>query len=175
MKLPIQKTALVLLVIFIQACGTAHIQSNTVSEDLSKNTSAYISEVDIQSKEQNGDSLAMNRTIEVYAEEKLTSLITSSNYSLLKSPVEANSTSLAFKINLNIIYGSRAARYWAGFGAGKGSVKSLLEVTDSETGTIKYSSSGESDLTMGAFGGSMESVIKQNIDKLINGYLTSLK
>ena len=74
---------------------------------------------------------------------------------------------LAFKLDLDIRYGSRAAR---GFGAGKGTVNSTFEVIDSVSGEVKYRATGASDLAVGAFGGSMESVIEKNIDALLDGY-----
>lgn len=175
MKLNLLKVSLVLLVVVLQACGTAHVQPNFVSEDLGRYTSAYISKIDIQSAEQNNDSLDMNKKMEVYAKEKLAELIEKNQYALVTDPNNSNKSSLEFSLDLDIVYGSRAARYWAGFGAGKGSVISTFEVVDSKSGEVKYSSSGASDLAMGLFGGSMAAVIKQNIDKLINEYVAASK
>jgi hypothetical protein len=82
------------------------------------------------------------------------------------------SPTLLFKFKSEINYGSRAAR-WAsgGFGsAGKGTVSSKFEVTDSLSGNIVHSASAESDLKAGAFGGGMESTIQENIDELLDAF-----
>ena len=79
-------------------------------------------------------------------------------------------SSLLFDLDIDIVYGNRAARYFIGFGAGKGTMRSVLTVKDKATGKIVYSATGASDLTIGAFGGSMESVIKNGIDKILEGF-----
>ena len=159
---------LLLTTFLLQACGTAHIQPTAYSNDLDQYDTAYISSINIQSREQNGDSLEMNKKMEQYAQKKLGELFSENRYQQVDGPGEA--ASLAFNLKLDIIYGSRAARYWGGFGAGKGSVNSTIEVVDSKTQEVKFSSSGASDLSMGAFGGSMEAVIKQNIELLLMRY-----
>ena len=106
--------------------------------------------------------------MEEYARVKLNELILKNGYQ--ENAGSTDEASLGFNLELDIIYGSRAARYWGGFGAGKGSVNSTFEVIDSKTKQTKYSTSAASDLAMGAFGGSMEAVIKKNIDKLLDSY-----
>ncbi len=55
-------------------------------------------------------------------------------------------------------------------GAGKGSVASVLMVTDSQTGEDKFRAAADSDMTMGAFGGDMEAVLKKNVRALVDQY-----
>ena len=60
--------------------------------------------------------------------------------------------------------------YYRFHAPGKGTVNSTFEVIDSVSGEVKYRATGASDLAVGAFGGSMESVIEKNIDALLDGY-----
>ena len=159
--------SVIVLCIILQACGTAHINQGLRSEDISQYANAFV-EVEVRSTEQKDDAIEMNRKMEEYATRKLSELI--QNTHKLVDPGDRGLETLAFKIGLDIRYGSRAARYWAGFGAGKGSVNSTFEVVDSDTGEVKYRATGESDLAVGAFGGSMQSVISKNIDALVEGY-----
>jgi len=54
-----------------------------------------------------------------------------------------------------------------GFGAGAGSCIIRLTLKDSSTAEVKYEVENESDLAIGAFGGSMEKLIKKNIRNTI--------
>ena len=152
---------------FIQACGSAHIEYGVRSPDIDQYASGY-AEVDVSSIEENDDTVAMNKKMEGYATQKLDELIMGGHKLVASS--DGGVGTLAFKIDLDIRYGSRAARYWGGFGAGKGTVNSTFEVIDSLSGEVKYRATGASDLAVGAFGGSMESVIEKNIDALLDGY-----
>ncbi len=75
--------------------------------------------------------------------------------------------SLTLDSTINLVYGSRALRYWVGFGAGAGSCIIRLTLKDSSTAEVKYEVENESDLAIGAFGGSMEKLIKKNIRNTI--------
>lgn len=173
MKSNILKVTIILcFVVFMQACGTVHhIQPGITSQDINKYANAYIAKIDISSKEQSAGPIKVNEKMRAYAKQRLEELIKRSAYKQVTSLDSSNEGILAFKLEIKIVYGSRGARYWGGgLGAGKGTVNSTLEVVDSVSGDIKYSASGASELTMGSYGGSMEPVIKQNIDKLLNGY-----
>ncbi len=73
-------------------------------------------------------------------------------------------------LDIDMVYGSRAKRYWGGFGAGRGSVDSVLTVSDNQTGEQKFRAVAESDLSVGGFGGSMEAVLKENVRELVDQY-----
>ena len=77
---------------------------------------------------------------------------------------------MVVSLDVDLVYGNRAARYFGGFGAGKGSVDSVLSVMDPSTKVVKFKAVSESDLSMGAFGGDMQSVLKSNIKELIKQY-----
>lgn len=168
MKFKVSSVIILAMLSLLQSCGSAHVKPNIVSGDLNEYATASISSINIESREQNGDSLEMNRAMEAYAREKLGLLISENLY--IEQTAAAVDGHLEFNLEMDIVYGSRAARYWVGFGAGKGTVRSSFTVVDSKTKQVKYSSTGESDLAMGAFGGSMEAVIKKNIDKLLEGF-----
>jgi hypothetical protein len=158
------------VVVLLQACGAAHVKPGTSSDSLGSFSSAYIDEIKFHSQEQNGDSLEMNKKMEQYAESELNRIIKSKSYRVIEKSSAGTEKALAFKLDVSIVYGSRAARYFVGFGAGKGSVNSQLQVVDSTSNEVVYSASAESDLSVGGFGGSMEAVIRQNIEKLLATY-----
>jgi hypothetical protein len=63
-------------------------------------------------------------------------------------------------------------RYWVGFGAGKGSATITLTARDGASGQEKYKDVRTVELTMGAFGGSFEDMIKARIGEQIQQFTT---
>ncbi len=161
--------AVACVVMLLQACGTAHIKPGAVAEDLSLYKNAYIGSVDLSSKEADAEVDATNKKMKSYATMRLAETIQSNAFTLVSSNTDLQN-SLLFDLDIDIVYGNRAARYFIGFGAGKGTMRSVLTVKDKTTGKVVYSATGASDLSVGAFGGSMESVIKNGIDKLLQGF-----
>lgn len=150
----------------LASCASVEVREITIVETISSFNTAYISKIEVNSKETNGDAIDTNNLLKNYAENKLKKLI-SMNY-------EENTSSqskgrLALKIKIDIVYGNRALR-WLSPGKGQGSVNSVLEVRDSTADHVLYHSSAESILTMGAAGGSMKAVVEKNIDKLLKSY-----
>jgi len=77
---------------------------------------------------------------------------------------------LTVSLDVDITYGNRALRYWAGFGAGKGGVDSVLTINDSQDQTEKFRAVADSDLSVGAFGGDIGKVFRKNIEGLLQQY-----
>jgi hypothetical protein len=107
---------------------------------------------------------------ESFSRDELESYVNESHYQLMNEAPVSGEKALVVNLDIDLVYGNRAARYWGGFGAGKGSVDSVLTVTDSQTGEEKFRAVAESDLAMGAFGGDMGSVLKGNIKQLVDQY-----
>jgi hypothetical protein len=160
--------SVVIIAMLLQACGSAHVRQGSIHENIGSYKQAYISEISVTSKEQNVDALDMNQRMQEYAKERIEEIISSNSYEVISKTTAGKA--LAFKLTISVVYGNRAARYFGGFGAGKGTVSSRLQVVDSKTNAVVYSASAESELSVGAFGGSMETVLQENIDKLLDTY-----
>ena len=158
----------------VSGCGAAHVRKELQAFDLDRYEKVYISDVRVYSLEKSAkDNKALLAKIEewkVFARKELESYVKDSRYELLKNPPTANESVLLADLDIKVAYGNKALRYWVGFGAGSGGVDSTLTVTDSRTGEKKFIAKGESDLSMGAFGGNMEAVLKSNIENLIKQY-----
>ncbi len=165
---------LLLLVATMNGCGVAHIRTEVESSDLHQYDKMFISVVDVHSQEvaaQDNEEL-QDKMVEweAFSRAELEGYINDSHYQLMSEPPTSTDKALVAILDIDMVYGSRAARYWAGFGAGKGSVSSVLTVTDSQTGEEKFRAVAESDMAMGAFGGDMGSVLKKNIEDLVAQY-----
>ena len=152
----------------------AHVRTDLASSDLHQYDKVFISEINVHSQElaaQNNAVLQsqMNEW-EVFARGELENYVNDSHYKLLNQRPASTEKALIVNLDIDLVYGNRALRYWVGFGAGKGSVNSVLIVTDNQTGNEKFRAVSESDLSMGGFGGDMESVLKQNIRELVDQY-----
>ena len=161
-------------IFILTACGTAHVRTEKVTTDLHDYNFIYIDKVDVHSQEK---SAASNKDLqkkmiewEKFARTELESYVHKSRYELSKSKSENQLVTLFVNLDVDLVYGNRAARYFGGFGAGKGSVDSILTVVDPSTNDVKFHAVSESDLSMGAFGGDMQGVLKSNIKKLIQQY-----
>lgn len=170
-----KKTLLLSLsALILSACGTAHIRTETHKNDLHDYEKIYINKVDIHSQEKSAESNDKLQSSmikwELFARKELENYVERSKYSLAKSLDDKPASTLVVDLDIDLVYGNRAARYFGGFGAGKGSVDSVLTAIDPITDDIKFHAIAESDLSMGAFGGSMQKVLKNNIKKLIQHY-----
>ena len=165
---------LLLLVLTLYGCGAAHVRTDMESTDLHQYENVFISEVRVYSEEdgaeQNEKLQAEMKGWEVFARGELENYVNDSHYQLVSQAPASIDKALILDLEIKMTYGSRALRYWVGFGAGKGSVASVLMVTDSQTGEDKFRAAADSDMTMGAFGGDMEAVLKKNVRALVDQY-----
>ena len=161
-------------VVTLSGCGAAHVRTDTASADIHQYEKVFISEVDVHSQEEsaqdNAELQANMDEWEIFARGELESYVNDSHYQLLTDPPGATDKALIINLDIDIVYGSRALRYWVGFGAGKGSVDSVLTVSDNQTGEQKFRAMAESDLSVGGFGGDMEKVLKKNVSELVDQY-----
>ena len=165
---------LLLLVTTLYGCGVAHVRTDVASSDLHQYDKVFISEVNVHSQEaaaqDNAVLQAQMDEWEVFARGELENYVNDSHYQLISQPPAITEKALIINLDIDLTYGNRALRYWVGFGAGKGGVDSVLMATDSETGDEKFRAVAESDLSVGAFGGDMEAILKQNIKELVDQY-----
>ena len=165
---------LLLLVLTLYGCGAAHVRTDMASADIHQYEKIFISEVDVHSQEEsarnNTELQAKMDEWEIFARGELEAYVNDSHYQLLAEPPGAAEKALIINLDIDMVYGSRAKRYWVGFGAGRGSVDSVLTVSDSQTGEQKFRAVAESDLSVGGFGGNMEEVLKKNVRELVDQY-----
>jgi hypothetical protein len=158
----------------LSGCGVAHVRTEIESTDLHQYDNVFIDVVDVHSQEVNAESNEKLQTKmiewESFARAELEGYVNESHYQLLNKLPETPDSTLVVNLDIDLVYGSRAARYWAGFGAGKGSVDSVLTVSDPITKETKFRAVSESDLSMGGFGGDMQAVLKNNIKTLVEQY-----
>ena len=165
---------LLIIIGTLYGCGAAHVRTEMASPDLHQYGKVFISDVRVYSKEEaakdNVELQAKMREWELFARNELEGYVKNSHYQLIDQIPSGTQQILFFDLDINLTYGNRALRYWVGFGAGKGGVYSVLTASDSKTGEEKLRAVAESDLAMGAFGGDMQTVLKDNIKKLVDQY-----
>lgn len=170
---------LLLLVLTLYGCGPTHVRSEHVrteleSADIHQYEKVFISKVDVDSQEETArDNVKLQDKMdewEMFARGELEGYVTDSHYQLLPEAPGAAEKALIMNLDIDMVYGSRAKRYWVGSGAGRGSVDSVLTVSDSRTGEQKFRAVAESSLSVGGFGGDMEEVLKNNVRKIVDQY-----
>lgn len=177
-KSKIQKTVItffcVLFFVTVAGCGKAHLNTIKETTDISAYNEIHVLNTEIYSHEQQEKLQSLNQEFAQFSKEEIVRALTQkSKFSIVE---ELNSAPglLVIESTVHIVYGSRALRYWVGFGAGKGSVVINLKLKDSISGEIKYELESKSDLSVGTFGGSMDKVIKNSITKVIKQFVEKL-
>ncbi len=164
----------VLFFVTVTGCGKAHFKTIKEATDLSAYNDIYVSNTVISSHEQEENFQALNvEFAQFYKDEVVNAVAQKSQYSLIEAPA-SSAASLVIESSINIIYGSRALRYWVGFGAGKGSVVINMKLKDAAASEVMFELESKSDLSVGAFGGSMDKVIKNSIKKIVRQFVAKL-
>ena len=168
------RLTILFVIAMLHGCGAAHVRTDMESTDLHQYDDVFISTVRVHSEEdganQNEELQAEMREWSVFARGVLEGYVNDSHYQLLSQPPASTDKALILNVDIEMTYGNRALRYWAGFGAGKGSVDSVLTATDNLTEASKFQAVANSDLSMGAFGGDMEAVLMKNVEALVDQY-----
>ncbi len=110
---------------------------------------------EVVSREKNENALSLNKQWEDMARGELQILPANKRISD-KPDATAN-----ISCRVDIVYGSRAARYFVGFGAGSGSVAVAIEMRD--CGGVRYATNSKAHLGGGVFGADMAHVIRSPI------------
>lgn len=123
--------------------------------------------VEVSSTETNEDATALNDKWRKMAAEKLTASLDKRGIAL------GGESQGVVECKIDVRYGSRALRYFVGFGAGKGSIRVVISLRDPNGGQ-RYSVQAKADLAVGAFGGSMSSVASDTIDSAVADFVSRL-
>jgi hypothetical protein len=115
----------------------------------------------------NAELQAKMRQWETEARSSLSKALAEKGYQVLDGAPVAATDPQTVDLDVDLQYGNRAMRYFVGFGAGKGHVRSTMNIKDM-AGRVLFESAADSDLAMGGFGGDMGSVFRANIEKLLS-------
>lgn len=166
----VRRILAVIVATTVVGCGAPHLrpQSSAATE---LPASAYIGRVTVSSQEEAAKSnVALQAKMQGWAVEarsRLLQALTTKGYHVVSEAPAQSGATLIWNLDVDVQYGSRAMRYWVGFGAGKGSVHSTLVIDDGAK-SERYRSGVDSDLDMGAFGGDIGQVMHANLDELMN-------
>jgi uncharacterized lipoprotein YajG len=152
----------------LAGCGAAHLRpQEQAAAGLAQQ--AVIGAVTVASQEEaaksNPELQKKLAEWQVYAREQLREGLASRGYQVVEAGA-APAGALVWDLDADVQYGNRALRYFVGFGAGKGHVRTTLVVRDAAK-QEKYRAGADSDLAMNVFGGDMGKVLRTNITKLV--------
>jgi len=153
------------LVLVLGACGHTHtdVLKQPQSEAPVSVQSATIAPVEVKSREDDADSLALNQQWAKAATEELQKLMAE------KRIAERDAAGASIVCQIAVVYGSRALRYFVGFGAGAGSVSIDIELKDAQGATL-YAAKSTADLKVGLFGGDMSQISRDAIAKAVRDF-----
>ncbi|GAB1266190.1 hypothetical protein NBRC116493_34730 [Aurantivibrio infirmus] len=171
-----KNTALLLLaslLTMLVGCGSVHTRTDIAGESLDQYKIAYIVEPKVYSMEEAAET---NKALQdklwswkSFAQKDLESYFHGNGYKVVFDlPNVYTQEIMMVDLDVNVKYGNRALRYWVGFGAGAGSVDSVLKIMDLESGEELFKAVAESDLSVGRYGGDVGAVVKKNIQALVN-------
>lgn len=152
-------------------CGRAKVKFLKAPESGSSYKNIQVGDVVVTSDKQGEKYDDLNTKFASYAKETFIKVLKTKG---IYNVAEGSSTDVfTLESKTDIAYGSRALRYFVGFGAGTGYCTTILEVKDS-SGEVKIKTETKSKLSMGGFGGSMDKVIKNNIKLAIKRLVSQL-
>ena len=162
------------IVTFVSGCGQPHVRTIKELMDTSNYSNIYVANAEVSSKEQTDVAKGLNQKFSKFAtDEMVRALKQKSAYAVVGNISPAPKTLVA-ETTIDIAYGSRALRYWVGFGAGSGSITVNTKLKDSLSSEIKLEMETRGNLSVGAFGGSMEAVIMDSIKEGISKFVAKL-
>lgn len=168
----------VLVIALISACATTKQGSFSSSDDMKLYKLFQISELSLSSDQSDDGANEANERIKKFYQEAISKAVSSNNGSIVPSSLPHSPSEkkiLVVDASLDVHYGSRALRYWVGFGAGKGYAKITLTAKDGGTGQEKYNDVRTVELVMGTFGGSFEAMIKAKMGEQIQQFTNNLR
>jgi hypothetical protein len=153
--------------LFFSGCGASHMMLVKQPDHLTMPQSVSVAKVEFTAEDADQDDLPNNEKIKKAAADEILALLAQKKIAVA---ADAHPT-IACRIKMT--YGSRALRYWVGFGAGKGSIDVDLEMKD-EKGTILYATNAKADLAIGAFGGDMTDVAVKAVKDAVADFGTRI-
>lgn len=144
----------------------------------------FVETPDVKSEEQTEEALAKDAKYVTYLHDALVEAIRSripktasgaDRFEIVDaSASNGGAGTLVVSSKLRIVYGSRAARWVVGFGAGKGSVELSLRLVDPGSRDEKLEVHGSARLSIGILGGSMDNTITDVIDQAAEDFADSI-
>jgi hypothetical protein len=128
----------------LYACGGVHHRIATQPQNIPALKQVKLLPVEVSSKEQNSDALSLNDQWKKIATDELQTLLDAKNI------MATNNSDTTVGCRIDVVYGSRALRYFVGFGAGAGHMRVTIELKDKH-GTVLYAMNSEADLAMGGW------------------------
>jgi len=147
----------------LYACGTVHHRVAAPPQNVSAVKQVKLLPVEVSSKENNPDALALNEQWKKIASNELQALLD------VKKITVTDSGEATVGCFIDVVYGSRAMRYLVGFGAGAGHMNVALELKDKQ-GAVLYATDSKADLGAGAFGGDMSEVARNTIEEAVKKF-----
>ncbi len=155
MKKFVQIALITAFVYGLFACGSVNHRIAVQPQNNLSLKQVKLMPVEVISKEQNSDALALNAQCKEIATYELQILLQDKNISL-------NNSDIVVDCLIYVVYGDRALRYCVGFGAGSGYMSVTIELKNVQ-GTVLYATNSQAVLTMGLFGGDMSQVARNTI------------
>jgi len=165
----------ILFLSMVNGCGGAHIVTMPAHVDIANYNMVYVEEADVASAKQNEKINEANARHAQYARELIITALQEKGRLEILSDIGTTPDSLTLQTTMRIVYGSRAARYLVGYGAGSGSISITMKLVDSTSGEVKLEVNGNSTLAIGLFGGDMDGVIRKNIKRVVNEFVAQLQ
>ncbi len=159
----LQAVAISTAALMLSACGRVHSRVTTQPDELVIIKQVSSVSVKVTSEEQDQDLLELNEQWKNMATDELRSMLSA------KRIASSDDGDVIVECLIEVVYGSRALRYFVGFGAGTGHFRVAIELKDRE-GKVRYSTLSEADLSVGAFGGSMDKVAKKSIKAAVKEF-----
>lgn len=147
----------------LSACGGVHSVVSRQPTGIDGIRAVAIAPVEVVSKEQNANALALNAQWKKSCEEELQSLFAGKKISV------SSDSPATVACRINVVYGNKALRYWVGFGAGSGGLTVTIELKD-RGGNVQYATESRADLAVGAFGGNMSEVARKAIQTAVKEF-----
>jgi hypothetical protein len=156
------------------ACGHAHVRVNMPPAKQADFSRMQLGEVLVASPEEAAKTNAAlqekMRGWRALAQDELTKAVARTGTTLVQDP-----NALVLTLTSEVRYGNRALRWAVGFGAGAGGVRSVLVARDPRTQEARFQAAADSDLAVGAAGGSIDKVFRKNLTELLTQYERAMK
>lgn len=153
---PVQIFAASVVALALSACAGVHSMVMTQPVRIGELKPVTQHPVTVSSKEQTPEALSLNEQWKKMAAEELQSLLVSKNIA------SSSNGQATVECSIDVVYGNRALRYWVGFGAGSGHIHVTIELKDN-SGTVRYATKSDADLSVGVFGGDMSGAVRKTI------------
>jgi len=155
-------------------CGRAYTVTMKAPEDIERYNAIHVENPDVASAEHTEDALQANGRYAAFMKEQLIQAVQEKMRFELCDHLDGDTETLSLEATMRIVYGSQAARYIVGFGAGSGSIDITVRLEDPLSHEIKAGMHSNSRLSIGVFGGDMDAVIEKSIKRIVDDFFAQL-